>query len=249
MNSATESDPGGYDEERRKDILFPILAAIVVTVVAVYDVLGVVFLVRDANVMSFCRPSSDRVHVVWQTSLWTYVLASLVFTTSVACMLTFVVPVGRTNSEVQKHMSGVASGHGGTSYMSMNVSGGRKPFQQLPDWDLLAVGSAFISAGLLLGLMAFWGYFELFVARVWCDDKKTAYEELDLWKFGRFSFWGQAIGGVVLFVAGFLYLTVPFLMELTSPASLGEASRGAQRIASYNMERKPNAEDSRRFQP
>lgn len=244
MNTPATASASDYEvqnqHEKGRDLCFPVTAAIVVAAVAAYDVMGILFLVRDGDVMRFCRATSSKVHVIWQTSLWTYVLASLVAATMVAFGMTFLVPVQRTNSELRRYLSGISKGHLGTN---------RSPYQSLPDWDLLAIGAAFIASGLYLCLMAFWGYFELFVARVWCDDKKTAFEELDLWKFGRVSFWMQAIGGIVVITSGVLYLIMPFVMELLSPASPGAASKGAHRIGSYNAERDKHAEDARRFQP
>merc|ERR1719428_1112510 len=62
-----------------------VLAIIAVVVLAIYDGLGIYFLVKDFGVVHGCTPSNHDVHTIWPTSLWSYVMASLVFITGFTC--------------------------------------------------------------------------------------------------------------------------------------------------------------------
>lgn len=213
--SSPESSSDELQEPKRASI--GIVQVLILAAIVVYDVAGVIFLSRDEEVASHCRASNIKMHIIWPTTLWHYVAMSLVVTTVVGVFLALFVPVGRSNEELRWHIADMMQRNQSPRLMPMMV-GGRKFGLALPDWLLLSVGVAFVGAGIVVGLMAFWGYFEIFATRVWCDDKKTAFEELDLWKFARQTFLAQVSVAPVLFVVGFLHMVAPFFMELTLPS-------------------------------
>merc|ERR1719272_1792124 len=69
-----------------------------------YDLLGVLFLVRDYSVVHGCHASNVDVHTIWPTSLWTYVLFSLIFITLASLALT-ALPVRRSGEAARKTMT------------------------------------------------------------------------------------------------------------------------------------------------
>merc|ERR1719171_1098119 len=89
----------------------------------------------------------------------------------------------------------------------------------LPDWLFLWIGTAFLAGATVALVFAFWGYSELFMARSWCKDNKTAFQELDLWHFGRVNFVLQIVAGSILFLWGIMYWAAPFCLELSTPPS------------------------------
>lgn len=185
-----------------------------------YDGLGILFLMRDRDVVHSCHASNSRVHAIWPTSLWVYVLFSLVFATLFTGVL-MAVPLKRSIDAARKHLNRHHNGmHKPDPRSAFNAPALKFGLlSTLPDWLFLWVGSALIMASMALMILAFWGYFELFMARPWCDDKKTAFEELDLWHFGRVTFFLQIVAGAILFLWGLLYWSAPFFLELTTPSS------------------------------
>jgi len=104
--------------------------------------------------------------------------------------------------------------------MSDDALGGRTKFglmPNLPDWLFLAVGSCCFLVAACLGILAFWGYVELFQARPHCSDINVAFEELHLWHFGRVTFFIQLVLSIALGVLGTVCWSVPFLLELSLP--------------------------------
>lgn len=182
-------------------------AVVVVLLTAAYDVAGIIFIARDSDVAAACHPSNAKAHVIWSTSLVTYVVASLLVTTGMAVATGLCVPVRKAIRDARLHMQGVV----------LASASGPKSSVNLPDMLLLVVGAAYVASAVVIGIFAFWGYFELFHTRMWCDDKKTAFEELDLWKFGQASWVGQVIICCMLLLFGFFMLSGPFMMELASP--------------------------------
>lgn len=179
------------------------------SILFVYDGIGALFLVRDYGVVSSCRASNSSAHAVWPTSLWTYVLFSLIFTSVFGAALALL-PVKRTLDAARKHIKG------GRSRMANDAFSLKYGLlATLPDWLFLWVGSVLILASLGMFILAFWGFFELFMARPWCDGQKTAFEELDLWYFGRVTFVLQIIIGTILLLWGILYWGAPMFLEAT----------------------------------
>lgn len=216
--SSAESDFG----EAKKPWNIRVWSVIIIACVVIYDIIGAVFLLRDHDVAQACRPSNLDTHVIWPTTLFTYVLASLIVAAGIATGLTCVVPIGRASAEVRSHWDDI---HATTARQRVRFppppvsSHIKKSPPSMPDWYLLTVGASLTLCSLVVGIMAFWGYFELFLTRVWCDDRTTAFEELDLWRFGRATFTLQVVICPVLLLLGVFSLSAPFVMELTAPSN------------------------------
>lgn len=211
----------------------PLATCVGVTAVAltIYDGIGVLFLIRDYDVVSSCRASNSDVHALWQTSLWTYVMWSLLGMTSVSVLLLLqhercaVVPIRRSFETGRKTLNRNRSPRFAGTF---NDSGPlRFGHPALPDWLFLWVGCIFICTGLLLTLLAFWGYWELFKARPWCADGKAAFDELDLWYFGRVSFVLQIIASILLYIAGAFYWAAPLFFEVRDQVTVPEGHASA----------------------
>jgi len=201
-----------------------VLAIISIAVLVIYDGLGVLFLVKDFAIVHGCTASNRSAHAIWPTNLWSYVLASLIFITGFTCALV-AMPIRKSIEAARKNVS--AKGRSAHTVLNNKVKFGLMP--TLPDWLFLWVGTALLAGSTLAFIFAFWGYSELFLARPWCQDTKTAFEELDLWHFGRVNFILQIIAGSLLFLAGLMYWAAPFCLELTTPSESflpgGDSSR------------------------
>lgn len=187
-----------------------ILCGVLAALLVIYDGFAILFLVKDYAVVHGCHASNVRVHTIWATNLWHYVLVSMLFATAFAVALIFV-PLKRTIDATRKHFSRNRLAHpdkNGTLQYGL--------LSNLPDWLFLWVGTTLIMASMVVLVLAFWGYFELFMARPWCSDQKTAFEQLDLWHFARFTFVMQIILGSLLFTWGLIYWGAPFVLEFTS---------------------------------
>jgi len=178
----------------------------------IYDGVGIWFLVKDYEVVHSCHASNPKVHVVWNTNVWTYVLASVILATGALAVM-MVVPLKKGFQSMQKQMKKYKrpprrGGMGNRTIKWGLVDG-------LPDWLFLMHGFAMMLLAIVFGIMAFCGYYELFEARPWCDDPKTAFEELHIWHFGRITFFIQLVLAVVFFIWGLTWWAMPFLFELT----------------------------------
>lgn len=191
-----------------------LLSIVVAAISAVYDIFGIWFLIKDYDVVHSCKASNPDVHVVWTTNLWVYVLLSVLLSILFTIGI-FMVPFRKSADAIQKQLKGRRRPPRDELDGRSRVKYGYLP--SLPDWLLLAHGTALIMGSLLLGILAFCGYTELFVARPWCEDKSTAFEELDLWHFGRLTFFLQLIFSIVLFLCGVCYWMMPFFFELNEP--------------------------------
>jgi hypothetical protein len=197
---------------------------IVAALVIIYDVFGIIFLVKDHDVVHTCHASDDDVHAIWSTNLWTYCLFSVILGSLLAVMLTRA-PWMRSKDALDLHVSRLRGGKLSKGVidpisMSDDAIGGRTKFglmPNLPDWLFLCVGSCCLLVAGVLGLLAFWGYVELFQARPHCRDVKVAFEELHLWHFGRVTFIIQLVMSIMLAVIGAVCWAVPFLLELSLP--------------------------------
>lgn len=187
---------------------------------AIYDVLGIVYLWRDYDVVHGCRASNEDAHAIWPTSLWAYVLVSLLASTVLTGIMA-AVPIRRSLETARKTLNQNGNGNGN----GLNVNGQWSRFDNtqprfgllpmLPDWLFLWVGSVVTCLSLVLTVIAFWGYWELFMARPWCQDRKASFEELDLWHFGRVSFFLQVIASILLYIWGVVYWSAPCCFELS----------------------------------
>merc|ERR1719265_191427 len=117
-------------------------------------------------------------------------------------------PIRKSLDAARKNLSPKARKLNGARYGLM---------PSLPDWLFLWIGTALLAGATVALVFAFWGYSELFLARPWCKDNKTAFQELDLWHFGRVNFVLQIIAGLILFTWGILYWATPFFLELSTP--------------------------------
>lgn len=175
----------------------------------VYDAVGIYFLVKDHDVVKSCHASNPAVHVIWEIDLWSYVLTSIVLFT--ACLgIMFMVPIRKGFRHLQRH--GKKSRRGSSAAI---LRWGL--MDNLPDWLFLMHGIVFLMFSMAFGIVAYIGYFELFVSRRWCENKTAAFEELDLWHFGRVTFFLQVICSIYFFLWGLSWWSVAFVLELTEP--------------------------------
>lgn len=192
--------------------------------VIVYDIVGIVFLMKDYDVVHTCHASDEDVHAIWPTNLWTYVFVSVFLSTVLAFML-LRAPWSRSKDAIDLHITRMRGGKLSKSRIDAvpiaeDALGGRSKFglvPTLPDWLFLCVGSCCLVVAACLGILAFWGYAELFLARAHCSDIRVAFEELHLWHFGRVTFFIQMVVGIVLAIIGTVCWAVPFLLELSLP--------------------------------
>lgn len=178
----------------------------------IYDGVGIYFLVKDYEVVHSCHASNPKVHVVWDTNVWIYVLASVILATGCLAVL-LLVPVKKGFQSLQKQMRRAKKpprrGERGQRTIKWGLVDG------LPDWLFLMHGFAMMMLAMAFGIVAFCGYYELFKSRSWCDNPKTAFEELDIWHFGRVTFVLQVILTVVFFLWGLVWWAMPFFFELS----------------------------------
>lgn len=212
----------------------PIGCIVICALVIVYDVVGVIYLIKDYDVVRTCKASDEDVHAIWSTSLWTYCLFSIILSSVFALMLSRA-PWTRSIDAAELHLSRigggkVAKGRVDESPINDDALGGRVKFglmPSLPDWLFLCVGSCCFLVAACLGILAFWGYVELFQARPHCHDINVAFEELHLWHFGHVTFIVQLVVGVTLAVIGLICWALPFLFELSLPEpSVSPPTRG-----------------------
>lgn len=206
------------------DLSRVILVAVGIVLV-VYDVVGVCFLINDHAVVHSCRATDKDVHAIWPTNLWSYCLVSVLLGTLVAIVL-IRTPFGETIERVRTHLTrikgkkladGLADERDNVKDIEITprMKFGLTP--NLPDWLFLCAGSSAFCTATILGVMAFWGYVELFMTRPVCSDKTVAFDEVQLWQFGRVTFFAQLVIAIVLSVVGMLYWSAPFVLELTFP--------------------------------
>lgn len=207
---------------------FRIIGLISLVSLCIYVAMGITFLVRDHHVVSRCHPSNDSVHVIWETSLWTYVLWSVIFAVGDVAMFLTLQPVLRVVEALQKvqesrrkHRDNVDK-IGPFSFDSeLDMMQRRRArfgiMDDLPDWIFLLHGTAFLALATATGILAMFGYYELWAAKPWCEDRNAAFEELDLWYFGRATFYFQLISVTFLSVLGILFWALPFTLELSDP--------------------------------
>lgn len=177
----------------------------------IYDGFGIYYLVKDYEVVHSCHASNQKVHVVWNTNIWVYVLASVILATGCMVVL-FLVPLKKGFQNLQKLMRKAkkrpSKGVNGKTIKWGLVDG-------LPDWLFLMHGFAIMLLAVVFGIVAFCGYYELFAARPWCDDPKTAFEELHIWHFARITYIMQIVLTIAFFLWGLSWWAMPFFFELT----------------------------------
>lgn len=173
---------------------------------------GIFYLVKDYQVVHSCHASNQKVHVVWNTNVWIYVLASVIL--AVGCLaVLLLVPLKKGFQSLQKQMRKSKKPPRSKGVNGKTIKWGL--VDGLPDWLFLMHGFAMMMLAVVFGIVAFSGYYELFAARPWCDDPKTAFEELDIWHFGRMTYIMQVVLTVVFFIWGLSWWAMPFLFELT----------------------------------
>jgi len=186
-------------------------AVAVAVPVAIYDIVGTYYLWKDFDVVVNCKASNVDVHVIWPTNLWVYILLSVIITSlSTVALLLISIPQGL---KAIKRFNKQRRRKGG--YWDENQRYGLA--DDLPDWLFLMHGTALLFISMMHALLAFMGYFELFSARPWCEDKKTAFEELSLWHFGRVTFVLQIVFAALFFLWGTFYWAMPFFFEILEP--------------------------------
>jgi len=197
-----------------------IVAGLFFLSLAAYIGIGAWYMYNDYDVVHKCPASNEMVHVIWPTNLWTYCLFSLCFAGALGIMAV-AMPLGQSiekmKPEKPKYVRGGPAGS--ATKLAPQGRGGFGLLPNLPDWLFLSVGSALIFQSIIIGILAFWGYSELFLARPWCEDKQVAFEELDLWYFGRVTFFLQLGFGITTFLWGITYWIIPFGFELRATLS------------------------------
>lgn len=178
----------------------------------IYDGIGIYFLVKDYDVVHSCHASNRKVHVVWNTNVWIYVLASVILATGCLVVL-LLVPLKKGFQHLQKQMRKYKRPPRKNGLNAKPIKWGL--VDGLPDWLFLMHGFAMMLLAVVFGIVAFCGYYELFAARPWCDNPKTAFEELDIWHFGRITYWMQLVLTVVFFLWGLSWWAMPFIFELS----------------------------------
>lgn len=197
------------------DMPLPIVAAVLAGLLG-YIAIGAYYLYNDYDVVHSCKASNEQVHIIWPTSLWTYVLFSLCFAGAFAVML-LMMPIRQSFQKMKPEKPKYVRGGSGQKLAPQAPKFGILP--NLPDWLFLVVGSAMMFQSIAICMLAFWGYAELFLARPWCEDKKTAFEELDLWYFGQVTLFLQIGVGILTFCWAMLYWAIPFCFELNTSFS------------------------------
>lgn len=177
----------------------------------IYDVAGIYYLLQDIDYVHGCKASNQKVHVIWPTDLAVYIILSIAaFTigviTLIAVQVQHSLEVLRRYIKRQRHRRG----HWNDGLRSARYGGGT---DDLPDWLFMLHGTVLIVFSMVVWMLSFMGYFELFAARPWCNDKRILFEELDLWHFGRTTFVLQIALGVVFFLWGTMYWVMPFVFE------------------------------------
>lgn len=205
--------------------LSKIILIVLCILLFVYDAVGFYFLIKDYEVVHGCKATDEDVHAIWETNLWSYCLVSVLLGTFVAVLL-IRTPFGKTVEAMQLHLAKMRGKKMADSRIdeleglkemevTPRVKFGLLP--NLPDWLFLCAGSAAFCTATVLGILAFWGYVELFMTRPVCSDRRVAFEELQLWQFGHVTFVGQVVVGITLSILGMAYWITPFLLELTFP--------------------------------
>lgn len=200
-------------------VLYAILAASLLT----YTIVGIVHLARDYIVVHRCH-SSTNVHVIWQTSLWTYVLSSLILAGFGSIVLLYL-PFGRVVEAFEHQISSRRRRKKNSSAYTMEDEFERMQrrrtrfgvMDELPDWMFLLVGTVMMGLAVVTFIFAMFGYSELYLAHPWCEDKHAAFEELNLWHFGRFTFIVQLCLGILFSIMGVLFWAMPCIFELIDP--------------------------------
>lgn len=187
--------------------------------IAIYDGIGLLFLCRDYSTVQACHPSNKDAHAIWPTSVWTYVLFSMITATG-AILSIISAPLGRSVEAGRKTIKRNASPRDHDETLIRRSKFGLVPAR--PDWLFLWIGSIMISMALVFAVIAFWGYWELFMARPWCTKNNAAFQELDLWHFGRVSFVLQIVASIILFMLGAAYWSAPFVFELRDVFTSGD---------------------------
>lgn len=196
---------------------------IMVVSLIIYDGIGIWFLWKDFSTVQDCHASNKDAHAIWPTNLWTYVLSSVIAVTFASLMI-LAAPLGQSVEVGRKTVKRNASPRSGGELALLSEK--RTKFGLVPgrpDWLFLWIGSIVIFIALMFVLMVFWGYWELFLARPWCTNTKAAFEELDLWHFGRVSFILQVVASILLFIWGLAYWSAPCLFELRDVFSAEDA--------------------------
>jgi len=207
--------------------LHRLVSGVVLLIAVVYSCIGVAYLSRDYDVVHGCHASSSSVHVVWETNVWTYVLISIFF--ALACgVIAVTLPSPRVVEVFKRQFEIRARRRSMPQPLIVSMEDEFEKLQRrkarfgimddLPDWIFLMQGLVALSVSTAAALLAFFGYYELYVAKPWCEDRHTAFEQLDLWYFGRFTLYCQVISAVLLLILGLSLWAMPFMFELADPS-------------------------------
>lgn len=212
-----------------------VLSIICIVFVVVYDVFAIFYLFQSHEVVEGCSAEKG---IVWPTTLWHYCLFSaLTAPLNVFCVMRL--PFRRATDAVELHMSRWRLDE---QALLASIRDQDKAFMRYgitlstPDWMFMAIGALLLLQALILGVLFYWGYSQLFLMKAECRDATVAFEELSLWKFGLFTVVCQACFGVSLFFLGMSFLAAPVGFELTLPPI---AAKPAKDFPSHGTARTP----------
>jgi len=216
--------PGDEEPERRSKgwLANIVLRGIVTALLLAYCTCGIVYLTKDYMAVHRCH-SSSNVHIIWETSLWIYVLLSLIFS-GITVVVLFSLPFARVvdafhyQMESRRVKQKPLSSSWEDEFERMQRRRTRfGVMDELPDWIFLLIGTAMMGLAVATFILAMFGYSELYLAHPWCEDKSAAFEELDLWRFGHVTFILQLCLGVFFSVMGVCFWALPLIFELIDP--------------------------------
>lgn len=179
--------------------------------VSIYCVVGIIYLAKDHDVVHNCHASHIGSNVIWESSVWLYVF-TCVLAAALFVPLFLVVSFERGFVALSWHLARINKARN-VRRDAVYVKWG----DDLPDWLFLSHGLVLIGTAGVLSMMAFCGYWELFVTKPWCEDRHVAFEQLGIWQFGRFSFVLQIVAAFVFLAWGILWWLAPVFMECTRP--------------------------------
>lgn len=181
--------------------------------VAVYSLSALYYLFMDYNTIRDCNTGG---RVIWPTTLWHYVLVSMI-AGPVAVFALYGAPLHRTFEAVQ--MLSAARKFPELLEDATPRKFGIQP--SMPDWLLMCCGAWFVGVGSCCEVLAYWGYFELFLTKAVCRNISLVYEQIDLWRFGKVTWVLQAVAGGLFVLLGLLCWVSPLVLEAMMPPTAG----------------------------
>lgn len=188
MKSATpEKEPWVEPSSRARGVLRAAQLGLLV-VLLIYACAAGVLVHHDGPMVATCE-AQGKAHMIWETSLTMYVVASAVmFTVLYLVALSF--PLTEAADalaySIRRYSTKEPYVHfGGRPQVRYGV------LSVLPDWLFLSFGALLVFEAVVLGVFSYWGYHELYSTEPYCVGF-VQYEEIPLWAFGDFTWKAQA---------------------------------------------------------